>query len=124
MKYTSEEAVSNVHRKNSESPTRAEPRWLRRPKYCGYLLSVCVAACFFANTADADQIRFGGVITQSTEDGTGPAVNNPALNNILSGDLYRVTLDFAGAITSAGTYPLSGVSMAFLDLSALISETS
>jgi hypothetical protein len=34
----------------------------------------------------ADTLTIGGAINQSTQDGTGPAVNNPSLNNISDGD--------------------------------------
>ena len=79
-----------------------------------------------ANLALGDTITFGGSITQSTSDGTGPAMNNPDLNNILDGDQYVVTLDFAGSITAPGTYNLAGAVLTFVDETASpqISETS
>lgn len=61
----------------------------------------------------ADTITIGGVINQSTQDGTGPAVNNPNLNNIMDGDLYTFELSFLGSITSPGTYDLAGLSVLF-----------
>src|SRR5271157_621757 len=87
-------------------------------KMCRWFL-VCAAVCGFANMALADSITFGGVITQSTQDGTGPAVNNPSLNNIRDGDAYSVTLSFVGQITSLGTYDLTGSNLVFLTNSAL-----
>ena len=79
-----------------------------------------------ANIALADTITFGGSITQSTADGTGPAVNNPDLNNILDGDQYLVTLDFSGSISAPGTYNLAGAVLTFVDETASpqINETS
>jgi len=61
----------------------------------------------------ADTITVVGAINQATEDGTGPALNNPSLNNILDGDPYTINLDFAGSITSPGTYDLTGSSLVF-----------
>src|SRR5260370_2373119 len=80
-----------------------------------------LAACGFANVAVAD-ITFGGLITQSTQDGTGPAVNNSSLNNILDLQAYTVTLGFSGSITAPGTYSLS--SLTFSVPSAPASEAS
>ncbi len=77
-----------------------------------WLLTV-VAVCGVANTVLADTISFGGVITQSTEDGTGAAVNNPSLNNIKDGMIYSVFLDFAGSILAPGTYNLTGGTLLF-----------
>ena len=75
------------------------------------------AICGFAQVAAANVIAFSGSITQSTSDGTGPAVNNPALNLIADGDPFTVTLNFAGSISSPGTYPLTlmGAGMIFQD---------
>ena len=61
----------------------------------------------------ADTITIAGAINQSTQDGTGPAVNNPDLNNILDGDLYTFELSFIGPITVSGTYNLMGLSALF-----------
>ena len=63
-----------------------------------------------------------------------PAQNNPALNSILSGDIYKVILDFKGSIHSPGTYrnfqppdpcflSVAGAAC-FIDASAGASETS
>jgi hypothetical protein len=87
-------------------------------------LVASVALCGLANVAVADTITISGQITQSTQSGTGPAVNNPGLNNILNGDVYSVILDFAGAITSGGTYDLTGASLTLFDASASASESS
>ncbi len=51
----------------------------------------------------ADTITVAGAITQPTQEGTGPAVNNPDLNNILDGDPFSVTFHFDGAITAPGS---------------------
>jgi hypothetical protein len=61
----------------------------------------------------ANTITIGGTINQSTQDGTGPAANNPSLNNILDGALFTVNLSFNEAVTSPGTYSLSGLSLVF-----------
>jgi hypothetical protein len=50
-----------------------------------------LAVSGFANVASAD---IGGTIIQSRQDGTGPAVSNLSLNNIIDGDAYTVTLNF------------------------------
>jgi len=64
----------------------------------------------------ADTITVTGAITQSTQDGTGPASNNPGLNNILDQDPFSVTFGFDGAITAPGTYnSLTGTSLVFAD---------
>jgi hypothetical protein len=83
-----------------------------------------VFAVVLSSYAIADSITFGGIITQSIADGTGPAVNNPALNNILAGDNYLVTLTFAGSITAPGTCPLPGATLQFSDLDASVTEAS
>jgi hypothetical protein len=87
-------------------------------------LGLILAICGFANVAVADTVTFGGFITQSTQDGTSPAANNPGLNNIADGDAYTVTLYFAASIVAPGTYNLTGGSLAFSDPSASASETS
>lgn len=46
------------------------------------LLTIWIALHAFAGAAAAGTITFSGVITQSAQDGTGPAVNNTALNGI------------------------------------------
>ncbi len=68
------------------------------------VLLIAVAVHGFSGVAAADIITFTGVITQSTSDGTGPAVNNPSLNNIQDLQTYSVTMDFASPITAPGTY--------------------
>ena len=73
------------------------------------LVAAVVAVSALANVAVADIITFGGAITQSTLDGTGPAVNNPGLNNILDLQAYTVTLGFLGSITAPGTYNLNSL---------------
>jgi PEP-CTERM motif len=76
-----------------------------------------------ANLACADTIAFSGIITQSTSDGTGPAVNNPSLNSIADGDTFLVTLTFTGSITGPGTSSPPGATLTFLDSTASVSET-
>jgi hypothetical protein len=91
---------------------------LGRMRLCRWFLAG-LAVCVFANVAVADMMTFGGLITQSTQDGAGPAVNNPGLNNIRDGDVYSVNLNFAGSginsINSPGTYNLTGGSLTFRD---------
>ncbi|HXF14624.1 MAG TPA: PEP-CTERM sorting domain-containing protein [Terriglobales bacterium] len=71
----------------------------------------------------ADTVTVTGTITQSTQDGTGPAVSNPGLNNILDKDSFSVTFGFDGAITAPGTYnSLTGTSLIFAD--GAITESS
>jgi hypothetical protein len=77
-----------------------------------------------SQVAAADTITFSGLITQSTENGTGPAVNNPSLNSILDGDAFSVTVNFVGAISSPGTYALTGASVVFADPVAGALESS
>ena len=68
----------------------------------------------FSSAALADTISFGGQITQSTNDGTGPAVNNPALNNIADLDDYTVKVVFGGSLPlTPGTYDLTGSNLTF-----------
>jgi hypothetical protein len=84
------------------------------------LLVLCAFVCLTA-LATADTITISGNITQSTQDGTGPAENNPSLNNIATLDPYTVTLAFAGSITAPGSY--TGTSLLFSDPSAAASES-
>lgn len=76
-----------------------------------------------SSQAMADTITFGGSVA-SAPGGTGPAVNNPSLNNIQDDDSYLVTLNFTGSITAPGTYPLPGASLVFSDLDHSASESS
>jgi hypothetical protein len=97
-----------------------------RSTYCaGRRLAILAAAILLSTlAARADTISFSGSISQSTSDGTGPAVNNPDLNDIQDGDLFTVTLDFAGSINAPGTYPLAGFSLLFEDSSSPVAESS
>lgn len=65
----------------------------------------------------------GGLISQSTADGTGPASNNPSLNNIQDLQPYLLTLQFSSVITGAGIFDLTGSSLAFDVAAAAASET-
>lgn len=89
----------------------------------GNLVRIALAALISVAGARADAILFTGFITQSTQDGTGPAVNNPALNNIADGDPYTVNLSFDGSIQMAGTYSLSNFSLVFADATAGATES-
>jgi hypothetical protein len=82
--------------------------WLARMQLRRWFLTG-LAVSGLANVAVAGVISFGGQITQSTPDGTGPAVNNPALNNVKDLQAYTVTLVFPGSITMPGTYNLSSL---------------
>jgi hypothetical protein len=84
------------------------------------LLFLCVGSLTFGRAALADSISFGGSITQGS---FGSASSNPSLNSIQYGDLFTVTLDFAGSITSSGTSSLSGATLNFSDPSAPASES-
>ena len=77
------------------------------------IFRIALACCGLAVAASAGAISFGGAIIQSTQDGTGPAVNNPSLNDIQDLQAYTATLVFAGSITAPGTYDLTGSSLMF-----------
>lgn len=58
-------------------------------------------------------------------DGTGPAANNPPLNNIADGDAYTVTLDSPSSISGPGAFnPVSGATLTFADGTAGAAENS
>jgi hypothetical protein len=84
-------------------------------------LAITAMAFGFSAIASADQFAFNGIITQSTADGTGPAVNNPSLENIQDLQAYTATVVFPGSITAPGTY--TGSTLTFSDPSAPASET-
>jgi PEP-CTERM motif len=97
----------------------------RTPVRTASVFLILVTGCVFASATSAQTtITVTGAITQSTSDGTGPAVNNPSLNNIADGDPYSLSLNFAGAITAPGTYDLTGGSLVFSDPTAPASESS
>jgi hypothetical protein len=85
-----------------------------------------VAICGLVGQASAGSIlTFGGFITQSTADGTGPAVNNTGLNHILDGDAFTVKLISPSvSLAALTTYDLTGDSLTFSDPVAPASETS
>ena len=87
------------------------------------ILATCGVLYLLAPPLQADLVSFTGVINQSVQDGTGPAANNPAINSILDGDVYRVTVNFTGSISSTGTYALTGASATFLDVTQSVTET-
>lgn len=87
------------------------------------LFCTCMAVLFISpGIVRADGITVTGSITQSTADGTGPAVNNPSLNAIADGDSYTLTLDFAGAVAAAGTFDLTGGTLTLSDPGAPSTE--
>ena len=105
------------------TPAAYESSKLERMRLCRWLLAG-LALCSFANVAAADTITFGGQISQSTQDGTGPAGNNLDLNNVQDLDAYLVTLIFPGSINAPGTYDLTGSSLTLSDPAAPATETS
>jgi hypothetical protein len=72
---------------------------------------LCGPACLAPLHADTFELT--GVITQSTQDGTGPAVNNPSLNDILDDSRFTLTLNVNGTIAPVGTQDLTGSSLVF-----------
>jgi hypothetical protein len=73
----------------------------------------------------ADSITFGGAISQSTQDGTGPAANNASLNSIADGDVYAVfMLNFVGLISGPGQFALKPAGLGFQDTTAGVDETA
>jgi len=87
-------------------------------------LIIFLTLFFLPRFAAADSIVFQGSISQSTADGTGPAVNNASLNNISDGDTFTVSIDFPGSVTSSGTFPFSGATVIFTDTTAGVAETN
>lgn len=89
-------------------------------------LPALALVCLCPGNAAADQITFSGVISQSTQNGTGPAVNNPSLNLILTGDAYSVTINFPGVITAPSPVPLdlTGSMVTFVDTTVSVTESS
>jgi hypothetical protein len=83
---------------------------------------ICLFLAGLPGILSAGTITLAGQINQSTQDGTGPAVNNPGLMSVNDGDSYLVTLSFTGDITTQGLFQLTGAS--FLDTSANIPESS
>jgi hypothetical protein len=100
-------------------PPRLGGRFVRNQLLC-LLASLTLLFCTWP--ASATTITLSGLITQSTSDGTGPAVNNPMLNNIMDGDMYSLLLIFTGAIPGPGTYHPTGAT--FTDLTNPAAETS
>jgi hypothetical protein len=87
------------------------------------LLLLVIGCASVSLHASETTIVVGGTITQSTQDGTGPAVNNPSLNNIMDGDAYTLSLVFTGSITGPGTYT-NFTSADFTDLTNPADESS
>jgi hypothetical protein len=86
------------------------PQTFRSLRVLEVVAFLCIAS---TATLHASTLFIGGGITQSTQDGTGPAGNNPSLNGILDVAIYSVDLNFTGAISSPGTYDLTGSSLLF-----------
>jgi len=92
------------------------------------LLHTCALAsltiCIGVAPALAGTITISGQITQSTSHNTGPAVNNPSLNNTQDSQSYTLLLTFPGSITSPGLYTLPGASLLFSVPAAPSTESS
>ena len=56
------------------------------------LVLLSLALCLSPACASAGTLSIGGLITQSTSDGTGPALNNPSLNNVADLESYTCRL--------------------------------
>jgi hypothetical protein len=69
-------------------------------------LTVFLLCTAVGRSLSAGTIMVAGVINQSTQDGTGPAVDNSTLNEIMDGNTFSIFLDFQGSITQPGTYEL------------------
>jgi len=78
--------------------------------------------CLSVMPLRADTITITGLITQSVQDGTGPAVNNPDLNGVIDGDTYTVEFSFLGSISSPGTHNLTDVIFSFSTASTGLTE--
>lgn len=107
---------------------KRKPNRLQAGIHMTFCLRVALALTTLTGVASAGVITIGGTILQSTSDGTGPAVNNPAFNSIQDSDSYTITLDLTGSafstITGPGFYDLAGGSLVLSDPSAPASETS
>ncbi len=88
------------------------------------IFSLISSATLLVASLRADTVTVAGTINQSIQDGTGPAVNNPSLNNILDGAAYTASLGFTGSITAPGTYDLTGSSLLFSVPSAGAAENA
>src|SRR4051794_9067629 len=75
----------------------------------GLLLIVLFLSLVTVTPVRADTLTIGGLINQSVQDGTGPAENNPGLNQISDGDLYTVSFSFSGSVTTPGLYQVTGL---------------
>jgi hypothetical protein len=80
--------------------------------------------CALSSRVYGTTITLGGSITQSTADGTGPAVGNPSLNSISDGQVYGLALNSSTSINGPGVYDLTGSSLIFSVPAASAMETS
>lgn len=87
-----------------------------------HLLSSLLLLSLLPASASAS-IIISGSITQSTADGTGPATNNPSLNNINDGQAFSITLANATPITGPGFYTFTGSPLTFSVPSAPAAES-
>src|ERR1051325_5079618 len=96
----------------------------RRTTMLKFLTLIVLACGAFTTVAAAGIITLSGTITQSTDDGTGPALKNHALTRIHDTEQFTVALNVAGSITAPGTYDLTGAVLTFSDTAALAGESS
>jgi hypothetical protein len=76
-------------------------------------LAILLCGLTYLTPLHAGTIELSGIITQATQDGTGPAVNNPGLNNIQDGSQYSFTLNVSETFAAVGTQDLTGASLIF-----------
>lgn len=79
--------------------------------YFGLMRAVMlvIGLCLTSVPMRADAISLIGTITQDPADSGVTSTSNPTLLNVTDGDPYTVTLGFAGAITSPGTFNLTSI---------------
>lgn len=80
--------------------------------------------CAAVAIAPASTLTLTGTVTQSTPDGTGPALYNPSLNAIADGEAFTLTLSPTTDITGPGFYTLTGSTLSFVVPAASAAETS
>jgi hypothetical protein len=74
--------------------------------------ATCLLTLCLTGFAHAGSITLTGIVTQSTADSMVPAMSNPSLNNIADGDLFKITMNFAGLIGAPSSTSLSYVAFA------------
>lgn len=74
-------------------------------KHC--LTTSILVSWWCLSPAVGGTIALTGALTQSTPDGTGPAANNLALNNIVDGQLYTIILALPDTVSGPGSYAVT-----------------